>query len=216
MNLPDARLFAPRCNPRCSNGSFVAVCHGTMTRRLGLDTAVIATSLLRRRIPGFQLRVIGGGDYLEEGRRLAAHLELDGRVEFRPPVTIGQLPALLREADLGIVPNHASCATHLMLPVKLLEYATLGIPIVTARLRTIEHYFDSMAVRFFAPESPAALADAIEELYRHPEQRWWMAQRASEVAQALSWERQRQEFYAAVDSLLESGRSAAVAAGARS
>jgi len=85
MNLPDARVFAPRSSPPHPNGKFTAVCHGTLTRRLGLDTAMIAASLLRRRIPGFKLRVIGGGNYLDEGRRLARYLELDGRVEFMPP-----------------------------------------------------------------------------------------------------------------------------------
>jgi len=114
---------------------------------------------------------------------------------------------LLRDADIGIVPNHASSATHLMLPVKLLEYATLEIPIVAARLRTIEHYFDARSVRFFAPENPAALADAIDELYRDPVRRALMAQRAREVAEELSWERQRREFYAAVDSLLTGNNS---------
>jgi glycosyltransferase involved in cell wall biosynthesis len=202
MNLPDGRVFAPRASHHLTNGRFTAVCHGTVTRRLGLDTALIASDLLRDSIPGFQLRVIGGGDYLDEGRQLARHLGLGGHVEFMPPVPIGQLPWLLGDADLGIVPNHASSATHLMLPVKLLEYATLGIPIVAARLKTIEHYFDSQSVRFFDPENPATLAAAIEELYRDPERRAQMARRAREVAEGLSWERQRQEFYAVVDSLL--------------
>ncbi len=202
MNLPDGRVFSPRANHHCTNSRFTAVCHGTLTRRLGLDTALIASSLLRHRIPGFQLRVIGGGDYLDEGRQLARSLELDGHVDFVPLVPIGQLPRLLGNADLGIVPNHASSATHLMLPVKLLEYATLEIPIVAARLKTIEHYFDSQSVRFFDPENPATLAEAIEELHREPERRAQMARRAREVVQALSWERQRREFYAVVDSLL--------------
>jgi glycosyltransferase involved in cell wall biosynthesis len=203
MNLPDARIFSPRASHSHASGRFTAVCHGTLTRRLGLDTALIACSLLRRRIPGFQLRVIGGGDYLEEARQLARNLDLGCRVEFLASVAIGQLPWLLQDADVGIVPNHASSATHLMLPVKLLEYATLEIPIVAARLQTIEHYFDPQSVQFFDPGNPATLADAIEELYCEPGRRVLMAQRAREVAEELSWERQRQEFYAVVDSLLK-------------
>jgi len=202
MNVPDTRTFSPPHNSHHANGSFVVVCHGTLTRRLGLDTAVVAASMLRRRIPGFRLRVIGGGDYLDEGRRLARYLELDNHVEFVPTVPISELPLLLSQADIGIVPNHASSATHLMLPVKLLEYATLEIPIIAARLRTIEHYFDSRSVRFFSPENPAALAEAIEDLYRDPGQRVRMAQRARTIAHELSWERQRRELYAAVDSLI--------------
>jgi len=38
----------------------------------------------------------------------------------------------------------------LMLPVKLLEYVSLGIPVISARLRTIEHYFPDDSIRYFS------------------------------------------------------------------
>ena len=55
-----------------------------------------------------------------------------------------------------------------MLPVKLLEYATLGIPVICARLRTIEHYFSEKSVRFFSPNNAGQLARAIQDLYLDP------------------------------------------------
>jgi glycosyltransferase involved in cell wall biosynthesis len=92
-----------------------------------------------------------------------------------------------------------------MLPVKLLEYATLEIPIIAARLRTIEHYFDEKAVRFFRPGDAAELAEAIEELYLHPNRRAALVCNAKNVANRLSWENQRREYYATIDSLLTDG-----------
>lgn len=204
LNSPDPRLFPLHQNGH-ANGEctpFTLITHGTIGRRLGLDTAIEAVNILRDRLPGLRLRVLGRGDYLDEARAHTADLGLIDRVCFENRVPIECLSSVLQQASVGLVPNDASCATHLMLPVKLLEYATLGIPIIGARLRTIEHYFDDDAVRYFEPGDPASLAEAIEDLYSHPERRHALANRASEVAASLSWPRQRQQYYATIDSLL--------------
>jgi glycosyltransferase involved in cell wall biosynthesis len=206
MNLPDPRIFAPHPNGQAPNEGFIIVCHGTVTHRLGLDVALQATHLLRKRIPCVRLMVIGSGDHLGASQRLAGTLDLDGHVNFLPPVPIEQLPTALNGASVGVVPNLASSATHLMLPVKLLEYATLGIPVVAARLRTIQHYFDDGAVSFFVPGDPLDLADALEKLYRKPERRTELIKNAKEIANRLSWANQRRQYYEAIDSLLLDNR----------
>src|SRR5262249_9464749 len=140
--------------------------------------------------------------YLSQAQGLAGALELDGRVIFKDLVPIEQLPDLLRTASLGLVPNHANSATHLMLPVKLLEYAVMGIPTIVSRLNTIEHYFGKDGLCYFEPGNEAHLARAIEELYRSPELRNRFVASARLVAKRLSWSAQRTRFYAAIDSLL--------------
>jgi glycosyltransferase involved in cell wall biosynthesis len=205
MNLPDPRIFAARNGNHRSSERFTVVCHGTVTRRLGLDVAISATHLLRDRIPGLRLMVMGGGDFLEESKRLADSLNLDGHVTFSSPVLIERLPEALAQAAVGVVPNRASSATNLMLPVKMLEYAVLEIPIIAARLRTIEHYFDEKAVRFFRPGDARDLAEAIEELYLQPNRRAALVRNAKNVANRLNWENQRREYYATIDSLLAEG-----------
>jgi glycosyltransferase involved in cell wall biosynthesis len=207
MNLPDPRIFTPSAragnNGNGAGGEFVLVCHGTVTYRLGLDLAIRALGALRDRIPQARLEVIGGGDYLDEVRHLTATLGLERRVSFARFVPFEKLPEALSHAAVGIVPNRASSATHLMLPVKLLEYATLGIPVIAARLRTIEHYFGPSAVRYFEPGDVERLADAIEDLYRHPEKRERLALDAGEIIAArLTWNEQRKNYYEAIDSLL--------------
>ncbi len=207
MNLPDPRIFVPHDNGCASNGRFTLVCHGTVTHRLGLDIAIRALHILRDRLPAARLMVIGAGDYLAEAQCLVETLELERMVDFIPPVPVERLPEILAGGMVGIVPNRACSATHLMLPVKLLEYATLGIPVIAARLRTIEHYFGPNAVRFFNAEEPEDLAAAIEELYRRPERRAELARSASEVVLRLSWANQLRQYHDAIDSLLRDKRT---------
>ncbi len=205
LNVPDPRIFAPpsRTNSNDGGGDFAIVCHGTVTRRLGLDVAIEAMALLRKRLPDANLVLIGSGDYLAQTKKIAANLNLDGRVRFLAPVPLERLPEVLRGASVGLVPNHASSATHLMLPAKLLEYVALGIPVVSARLRTIRHYFGESAVRFFEAGNAADLARVLEELHANPTRRRELAENAYTVLNSISWEQQRACYYDAIDSLLE-------------
>ncbi len=200
MNSPQPGIFKDG-NSKADGQRCVLVYHGTITRRLGIDCAIKAVSLLAGRIPGVLLRVIGGGDYMHEARMLAARLNVSDQVRFEGAAPIEQIPRLLQDASVGLVPNHASSANHLMLPVKLLEYAALGIPVVASRLRTVEHYFPDTAVRLVTPGDAKAMANAVEELCRDGELRAQLVRNAHRIASDLSWAHQEQNFFAAIDEL---------------
>jgi glycosyltransferase involved in cell wall biosynthesis len=202
-NSPDPRIFNLRRTDNPSSKDFTLICHGTVTARLGLDLLISAVNSLRTEIPDLRLRVIGQGDQLASSRALVDRLELSDRINFMNLVPVEELPALLVTTDVGVVPYRPSSATHLMLPVKLLDYATLGIPVIAARLRTVEHYFANDAVELFEPGSVADLARAISRLYHDPLLRQRLAERASSALRLLNWERQRSEYLRAIDSLFE-------------
>jgi glycosyltransferase involved in cell wall biosynthesis len=202
MNSPDTRIFDLHKNGDSPPNQFTLICHGTVTQRLGLDIAIYAIASLREEIPELRLKVIGEGDRLAQSRELVDRLGLAGRVSFMDLVPVEKLPALLVKADVGIVPYRPSSATHLMLPVKLLDYATLGIPVIAARLRTVEYYFGDGAVELFEPGNVADLARAIRLLYHNPELQLRLVERARQALDALNWQNQRNEYYRAIDSLL--------------
>jgi glycosyltransferase involved in cell wall biosynthesis len=202
LNSPDPRLFQRFDADTNDRGPFTIVTHGTINRRLGLDTALDAVNLIRDRVPGLQFRIIGPGEHRRSLQQRAAQLNLDNITRFEDGVPLEALADALRGASVGLVPNQATAATHLMLPVKLLEYASLGIPVVTSSLRTIRHYFPEDAVRFFEPGDPESLADGLLDLYLRPEKRRTLIERASTVAASMSWEVQRPKLYGAMERLM--------------
>jgi len=203
MNSPDTRIFDLHKNgDSFAANQFTLICHGTVTQRLGLDLAIAAVASLRSEIPELRLKVIGEGDRLAESRALVDRLGLGARISFMDLVPVEKLPALLVKADVGLVPYRPSSATHLMLPVKLLDYATLGIPVIAARLRTVEYYFGDGAVELFEPGNVSDLARAIKLLYHNPDLRERLVERARQSLDALNWQNQRNEYYRAIDSLL--------------
>ncbi|HLH77670.1 MAG TPA: glycosyltransferase family 4 protein [Candidatus Binataceae bacterium] len=212
LNVPDPRIFAPLVRPVYERERFTIVCHGTMAPRLGVELAIEAIARLRERLPTVRLRLIGGGNYVDGLRQRVNQRGLAPWIEFHAPVPLEQLPELLNEADVGLVPNRKSSATDLMLPVKLMEYVALGIPVIAARLHTIQYYFDDQAVRFFAPGDADGLAAAIAELHARPALRQSLAERACTVLRRVNWSVQRERYYEAIDSLFPNRRINAVPA----
>jgi len=209
LNLPDERIFAPREEPAAKSPDepFVIVYHGTLARRLGLDIALHAVARVGERIPNLELRIIGGGEERDDLLELRSELGLEGTVSFSDGyVPVESIPGYLRDVDVGLVPNRMSSGTDIMLPTKLLEYVTVGIPCIVPPTGTIRRYFDDKMVRFFEAENVDALADAMVELYENPQLRSSLASEATRRFGATHrWSRHKEVYVDLVESLLSGG-----------
>jgi glycosyltransferase involved in cell wall biosynthesis len=212
MNLPDQRIFAPRGTlPRKSDDApFVLVYHGTLARRLGLDIAIMAVDKARAAVPRLELRIIGAG---EERSRL---IELRDRLGLRDVVSfsegfvpVEQIPGLINDADVGLIPLRISGGTDIMLPTKLLEYVFVGIPCIAPKTGTIARYFDEQMVEFFEPENAGSLADAIIRLYRDSTRRSRLAAEATRrFANTYTWTEHKKIYMTLVARLLNEAAGA--------
>jgi len=207
MNVPDPRIFVrrpPTDRTATGNGHFNLVYHGTMVERLGVDLIIRAVARLTDRLPQVRLHLWGQGDDLDAFQTLAQELGVADKVLFIPKgVPLHELPGRLGEMDLGVIGNRRSVAGDLMLPVKLMEYVSLGIPAVVPRLRTIEYYFSEDTVAFYEPEDVRSLADSIYRLYCDPELRRRQAERAGTLLGGYGWERQGAELVTFYQNLVE-------------
>jgi glycosyltransferase involved in cell wall biosynthesis len=207
MNVPDPKFFnRSRPGTHASEpGRLNLVYHGTMVKRLGVDLLIRAVALLKDRIPEVQLHLWGHGDDLPAFQTLTRDLDLSDRIRFNPRgYPLESLPGHLAMMDLGVIGNRRSAAGDLMLPVKLLEYVSLGIPAVAPRLRTIQHYFSAEMVAYYEPEDVASLADAVAALHRAPQRRERQAAVAQDFLDHYGWERQGGELVTMYHALAES------------
>jgi glycosyltransferase involved in cell wall biosynthesis len=200
MNAPDPRIFKTPSSRRSTtkpDGTFNLVYHGTMSERLGVDLVIGAVAQLRHRVPHLRLHLWGGGDDLERFQGLVGMLGVGDRVFFNPQgFALHELPQHLGSMDVGVVGNRRSIAGELMLPVKLLEYVSLGIPAIVPRLRTIQYYFAEDMVRYYEPESVESLAEAILEVHSKPDLICQQTVRARAFIEQYGWERQGEAFVA--------------------
>lgn len=199
MNVPDPKLFDPGTKIQAApkeGGKFRMIYHGTVARRLGIDTAIRIVSQLVETVPGLEFHIVGEGDDLEDFREMAKSMGVEGRVIFHGTVPLDNLVPILKSMDLGIIPNRRNVATELMLPVKMLECIALGIPVVAPRLKTISHYFTEEMVFFYEPEDADSMAKAIRSASSSEEDRLLRAREARRFLDRYGWDTHKSDFLA--------------------
>jgi len=201
MNCPDERVFPPaRWRGWDPAGEVLFSYHGLVAPRHGLIAAVEALAQVRRDVPGARFQVRGSGDGVEGLRERVAELGLEDSVDL--PTRLLHLPEIVTEIDrvhIGLVPSQRDPWTDEVLPTKLLEYAAMGIPVITFRNPVIEQYFPPDSVTYVDPANADTLREAMTSLARDPERARKQAVRAGEVMSTLSWQRQRETYYEVVD-----------------
>jgi glycosyltransferase involved in cell wall biosynthesis len=211
MNTPEESVFGERAAPivpPARGEELRVVYHGGLAGRFGVETLVTAVAALRSRGAPVHLDVYGAD--AEAAARLAAAaaaLAPEG-VRIAPrPTPVDQIPSRLAAAHLGVVPTLRDEFTELLLPVKLLEYVHMGLPVVASRLPVIERYFGDAAV-LAEPGDVESFASAIEAVRADPEATRRRAQRASQRLAGIEWRRQREGYLDLVDELVARTRTA--------
>ena len=197
LNSPDEEIFK---RESYVNGymkkrkCFVLVCHGTILKRYGFQTAIKAASLLRNKILDLRLEIVGNGEYIEELVSLVNHLNLEDVVNFRGYVSLDEIPNLIMQSDIGLVPIVKDNFTDLMLPNKLLEYIAIGRAVISSNLITIRTYFNNDSILFFEPDDEEDLARCIFQLYQNPAKRRSLARNASKVYDKYRWANIKKDY----------------------
>lgn len=204
MNTPDTRFFSRREHPPTSSGKFVLLYHGTVSRRHGLETAVRAVEIARRTCDDIELLIVGEGDDVERIRCLVDERGLGDAIRFEGVRSVEQLEPLFASASAGIVPIVDDPFTRYMLPVKLLEYVALGLPVISSETPTIREYFDDTMLAFVRPGDVEDLASKIVALRRDPAARDSLVHNADTFLDRYSWDRDRDEYCGLIASLADS------------
>jgi glycosyltransferase involved in cell wall biosynthesis len=209
MNTPDERVFGERREPAFDPAEELRIVyHGGLAERFGVETLVRAVALLRGQGQPVRLDVFGAdAEAASRLAALAAEHAPDGVHVAPRPTPVEEIPARLEEADLGVVPTLRDDFTEMLLPVKLLEYVHMGLPVVASRLPVIERYFGD-DVLLAEPGDAASFAAAIEGVRGAPETALVRARGASERLARIEWRRQREQYLELVDGLVEHARSA--------
>ena len=162
IDLAEWRRFLD-LNPAGGAG-FNVLFAGRLYRRKRVDTLLRAAAVLRGRIPGLAVRIVGDGPHAAPFARLARALQLGGTVSWLGDVPRSRLAAEYNRADVFCLPSVQEG-----FGIVLLEAMAAGKPIVASRAAAIPEVAPHGLL--VAPENPEALAAAIEALYRSPDER---------------------------------------------
>jgi glycosyltransferase involved in cell wall biosynthesis len=147
-----------------NNPRFTVLFVGRFYRRKRVEVLLRAAAVLRERIPGLEVRLVGVGPCGPQLRQLASELKLDGTVTWLGDVSRSQLIAEYRRTHLFCLPSVQEG-----FGIVLLEAMAAGKPIVASRAAAIPEVVPHGVL--VEPENAAALAAGIEELFCAPEKR---------------------------------------------
>jgi len=201
-NFPDDELFSLRKPPQ-PDGRLRLVFHGSILERYGLRNAMLALAGMHHR-DRITVRIIGEGDFSGQLEQLIDSLGLGDIVQFDNRMyPLHQIPALLADCNLGLVPLEISSITNYALPLKLLEYLALGIPSVTVRNAAVGHYFGEDDCLFYEPNDVESLRILLDRLVVEPDLLSHYQRRAVALRSKFLWSNEKQKYIAVLRRLVK-------------
>ncbi len=120
----------------------VVLYHGYITEGRGLEAVVRAVPELKRRFDNVLLVLIGAGDGLDTFRALAKKLNVTEHVVFMGWRKHEEIPALVRAANICIVPHLATAHKDTTVPNKLFDYMACGKPVVVSDAKPLRRIIE--------------------------------------------------------------------------
>jgi glycosyltransferase involved in cell wall biosynthesis len=206
LNYPDLSVFQ-RGQVGCGapHPGFVFLYPGTLNHHQGLDLAVEAFASVAGQMPTAELHIYGDGPAKDGLVEQVSRLGLRGRVRIMDLVPLHSVPALMMNADVGVVPKRADGFGDEAFSTKILEFMACGVPVVVARTRVDAFYFPEDTVRFFAPGNAQDLAAQMMWMYENRDEVTRIAGRATAHVSRFAWDKHRGVYFGRIDELTGAG-----------
>lgn len=207
LNSADPKLFPTSRRPLPSvtlpneAQPFILMYHGTVSERQGLDTALRAISLVHPVVPQIRLHIKGWGDQLHALKELAVKLGIGNQVVFSDWCDIEEVVDFVVQGDVGIIPYRNDGFMDLLLPTKAYEFAWMHRPMIASDITGMRSMFRPESVFFCNSTQPESFAEAIIELYQHPEKRASLVANAAEDYMPYKWEIEAKRYQQLLASL---------------
>jgi glycosyltransferase involved in cell wall biosynthesis len=200
INNVDTQTFRPGLRTRY-DGRLIVLFPGGLQWHQGLDLALRAFPAVVAALPEAEFHIYGDGNMKPALVALAAELGLGASVRFFAPVRLAEISTVMANADLGVVPKRADSFGNEAYSTKIMEFMSVGVPVVVSRTQIDQYYFNDEVVRFFDSGDIASLTQTMIEVLRNAQLRQAMIARGFEYSRRHSWESRRPHYLQLVDHL---------------
>jgi glycosyltransferase involved in cell wall biosynthesis len=201
-NYPPPSVF--RARPRRHDGKFLLTYPGSLNRHQGVDIAIAAFAKIRNQMPDAEFHIYGDGPEKPALKELARNLGLNCQVLFHDALPNSQIAEVMADTDLAVEPKRSSSAFgNEALSMKILEFMSLGVPVVASRTKTHCFYYDDSVLKYYDHDNVNDLAAKILELRRDSELRQALVANGLKYVRANNWNSEKRRYLALVDSLKE-------------
>lgn len=138
----------------------------------GVDILIDAFAKLTVDFPGLNLYMFGPWHYDLPGHiTQIKHLKLEDKIYYKGMVSREEIPAIIMNATVLVLPRPDSKQARGGFPTKLGEYLATGNPVCATSVGELPDYLvDGESVYFAEPGSVDSFADAMKRALRNPEE----------------------------------------------
>lgn len=177
------------------------VFHGTIAERFGFERLLEEIYLIKDK--KFTLTFIGEGDYSKKLRDQILKYKFENVYFDNKFYAVDELYEILQRFHVGLVSYYISPATDYMLPLKFLEYFSMGIPALCVRNKAISYYFEDDDAFFFDLEKKGNLSKLIINLLNNKTSLLEKHNRIKERRKKFLWSNEAQKYITLIKKLCE-------------
>jgi len=160
---------------------------GAMYHHRGLDVLLDAIPKIVRKIPDAKFILLGSGSELEKLKDIVSAKKLENSVEFKGWIKREKIPENISDAAIGIGPLRLTDVTSRALPIKVLEYMAVSLPIIAQKGTLPNDVLVNDKNGYFI-DGAEDLAGKISELLNESEKINQMGSQSRLMVEKFSWD----------------------------
>jgi glycosyltransferase involved in cell wall biosynthesis len=201
LNYPDRTIFRP-ASGKAPSEKFIIIYPGTLNQHQGLDVAIRAFNRIKDKAPHAEFHIHGEGRTQDSLMRLVQELDLGDRVRFKPMLPLREIAKVMATADLAVVPKRKDSFGNEAFSTKILEFMSVGVPVIVSDTAIDKYYFNRDVVTFFQDGNVGDLEEKMLLLINDSALRLQMVREGEAFVQGFDWESKKPIYLALVDSLV--------------
>ena len=207
-NRPDLAIFRGSTGQRRkAEGKFLLTYPGSLNWHQGLDVAIHAFTKVAPQMPDAEFHVYGEGAAKLSLIELVKNLGMQRQILFHDMLPSRDVAEVMAMTDLAIEPKRSTSEFgNEALSTKILEFMTLGVPVIASRTTIHGYYYDDSIIQYYDNDDADELAIQILRLKNDPALRRSIAARATRYAEENTWDARKGEYLRLVDALTETVR----------
>lgn len=201
-NYPTPQLFNPNLRTH-TNGKFLITYPGSLNWHQGVDVAINAFAKIKDELPEAEFHIYGEGPVKESLVKQADTLGLRDRVVFHGFLPTKDIVRVMANTDLAVEPKRSRSAFgNEALSMKILEFMSVGVPVVASRTKTHAFYYTDSLVKYYDGDSDDELAANIILLKQDTSLREKLISNGLKYAENNNWNVEKGQYLRIVDTLV--------------